>query len=164
VQDLTASVLAGFGSALILVGAYHFLVAGPRLRSVRATLGTHDGLLGGGGAEPATRRVAGLEAAAASTERELAGQAARIAALEKVAQSETPRVGFLRYNAFADVGSDQSYALALLTRDGDGVVLSSIYSREETRTYGKAVLKYQASQEASAEERDAIAKAKAATS
>ena len=80
------------------------------------------------------------------------------------AQSETPRIGFLRYNAFADVGSDQSYALALLNRDGDGVVLSSIYSREETRTYGKSVLKYQTSQEASAEERDAIAKAKAATS
>ena len=85
-------------------------------------------------------------------------------ALQKVAQSETPRVGFLRYNAFEDVGSDQSYALALLTRDGDGVVLSSIYSREETRTYGKAVLKFQTSQEASAEERAAIAQAKAATS
>jgi hypothetical protein len=164
VQDLTASVLAGFGSALVLLAGYHFLVAGPRLRRVRTVLGTHDGLLGGGGAEPATQRVATLEAAAASGERELAQQAGRIVALEQVAQSETPRIGFLRYNAFADVGSDQSYALALLTRDGDGVVLSSIYSREETRTYGKSVLKYQTSQEASAEERDAIAKAKAATS
>jgi hypothetical protein len=164
VQDLTASVLAGFGSALVLLAGYHFLVAGPRLRRVRTVLGTHDGLLGGGGAEPATQRVAALEAAAASGEREFAQQAGRIVALERVAQSETPRIGFLRYNAFADVGSDQSYALALLTRDGDGVVLSSIYSREETRTYGKSVLKYQTSQEASAEERDAIAKAKAATS
>jgi hypothetical protein len=164
VQDLTASVLAGFGSALVLLAGYHFLVAGPRLSRMRTVLGTHDGLLGGGAAEPATQRVATLEAATASGERELAQLAGRIVALEQVAQSETPRIGFLRYNAFADVGSDQSYALALLTRDGDGVVLSSIYSREETRTYGKSVLKYQTSQEASAEERDAIAKAKAATS
>jgi hypothetical protein len=164
VPELTVSVLAGIGSALVVLAVYHFLVAAPRLRSVRTTLGTHDGLLGGGGADPATKRVSSLETAAAATERELAAVSARVAALEKVAQSETPRIGFLRYNAFDDVGSDQSYALALLTRDGDGVVLSSIYSREETRTYGKAVQKFQTSQEASSEERSAIAAAKAAAS
>lgn len=162
--DITVSVLAGFGSAIVVLGAYHFLMAGPRLRAVGTTLGTHDGLLGGGGAEPATRRVANLEASTAAADRDLAALTARISALEKVAQSETPRIGFLRYNAFDDVGSDQSYALALLTRDGDGVVLSSIYSREETRTYGKAVQNFQTSQEASTEERAAIAAAKAAIS
>jgi hypothetical protein len=164
VPDLAVSVLAGFGSALIVLGGYHFLVAAPRLARMTSTLGTHDGLLGGGGAEPATRRLGALETARAAAEAELAEIGRRLAALEKVAQSETPRIGFVRYNAFADVGSDQSYALALLTRDGDGVVLSSIYSREETRTYGKAVVKYQTSQEASAEEQSAIAKARAATS
>jgi hypothetical protein len=164
VPDLTASVLAGFGSALIVLGGYHFFVVRPRFDRVRSMLGTHDGLLGGGGTELASRRVEALEAAATTAEREIAGQIARIAALEKVAQSEIPRVGFVRYNAFADVGSDQSYALALLTREGDGVVLSSIYSREETRTYGKAVNKFQPSQEASDEERTAIAQAKAAGS
>jgi hypothetical protein len=164
VQELTVSVLAALGCTLVVLGGYHFLVAAPRLRRLRTTIGMHDELLGGGGAEAATRRLSALEASVAATERESAALATRIAALEKVAQSETPRVGFLRYNAFDDVGSDQSYALALLTRDGDGVVLSSIYSREETRTYGKAVLKFQTSQEASAEERAAIAQAKAATS
>lgn len=161
--DLTVSVLAGFGSALIVLGGYHFLVAAPRLARVTTTLGTHDGLLGGGGAEPATRRVDALEAARLAAETELAEVGRRIAALERVAQSETPRIGFVRYNAFEDVGSDQSYALALLTREGTGVVLSSIYSREETRTYGKAVAKFQTTQEASAEEQTAIAKARAAT-
>ncbi len=163
-QDLTASVLAGIGSALVVLGGYHFLFAGPRLQRTHAILSTHDGLLGGGGAEPATRRVANLETAAETGERERAGLTTRVQALEKVAQSETPRIGFLRYNAFDDVGSDQSYALALLTRDGDGVVLSSIYSREETRTYGKAVTKFQTPQEASSEELKAIAQAKAAAS
>ncbi|HEY5350514.1 MAG TPA: DUF4446 family protein [Candidatus Lustribacter sp.] len=161
-QDLTTSVLAGFGCALVVLGGYHLLVARPRLRGVRAILGTHDGLLGAGGAGPATRRITNLEAAAAGVEREQTQLTSRIEALEKVAQSETPRIGFLRYNAFDDVGSDQSYALAMLTRDGDGVVLSSIYSREETRTYGKTVVKFQTSQEASAEERAAIAQAKGA--
>jgi hypothetical protein len=162
VQDITASVLAGIGSALVVMGGYHFLVAGPRLRRVHELLATHDELLSAGGGAPASGRILALEGAATSAEREIAQQAARVAALEKVAQSETPRIGFVRYNAFDDVGSDQSYALALLTGEGDGVVLSSIYSREETRTYGKAVQKFQTSHEASAEERDAIAQAKAA--
>ncbi len=161
--DLTVSVLAGMGSALIVMGGYHLLVAAPRLARLAAKLETHDGLLGGGGAEPATRRLAELETARAAAERELAALAGRADALEKVARSETPRIGFLRYNAFDDVGSDQSYALALLTAEGDGVLLSSIYSREETRTYGKAVTKFQTSQEASSEELAAIAKARAAT-
>jgi hypothetical protein len=163
VPEITA-VLAGIGSALIVVGGYHFLVAAPRQRALLATLGTHDGLLGGGGADPATQRLAILEATSARADRDLAALTARIDLLEKVARSETPRIGFLRYNAFDDVGSDQSYALALLTGDGDGVVLSSIYSREETRTYGKVVQKFQTAQEASAEERSAIAAAKAAMS
>ena len=162
--DLAVSLLAGMGSALIVLGGYHLLVAGPRHQRTAASLGTHDGLLGGGGAEPATRRLSELETARAAMERELAELGKRLAALERVARSETPRIGFLRYNAFADVGSDQSYALALLTRDGDGVVLSSIYSREETRTYGKAVVKFQTAHEASAEELSAIAKARAAAS
>jgi hypothetical protein len=67
----------------------------------------------------------------------------------------------VRYNAFENTGSDLSYALALLTRDGDGVVISSIWSREETRTYGKAVAAFSSAQDASNEERAAIAKARA---
>src|SRR6202453_3909829 len=70
VEDLTASVLAGIGSALVVLGGYHFFVARPRLRRFESTLGTHDGLLGGGGAEPATQRVSALEAAAATAGRE----------------------------------------------------------------------------------------------
>jgi hypothetical protein len=164
VQDLTAPVLAGLGSALVILGGYHFLVVAPRLKIVKTILGTHDGLLGGAGTDPATKRVDALEASAAANVYDIDGLTKRVELLEKVAQSETPRIGFLRYNAFADVGSDQSYALAMLTKDGDGIVLSSIYSREETRTYGKAVVKFQTSQEASAEELSAIAKARAAAS
>jgi len=45
----------------------------------------------------------------------------------------------LRYNAFSDTGSDLSYTVALLDDHKDGVVLSSIYGRDESRTYGKPV-------------------------
>lgn len=44
-----------------------------------------------------------------------------------------------RYNAFAEVGSDLSYSVALLDDVGDGVVLTSIYGRDDSVTYGKPV-------------------------
>jgi hypothetical protein len=160
-QILMTAVLAGLASALVVTLGYHLIVAAPRSRRLRAILDTHDGLLGG--ASGAVDRLAVLErdSAAAAAAREI--ELARIDALEKIACSEVPRVGFVRYNAFSDVGSDLSYALALLTRDGDGVVLSSIYSREDTRTYGKAVAAFKPAQDPSEEELAAIAKARAAT-
>jgi hypothetical protein len=147
--------------AIVVLGGYHTLVTLPRLRRISELLETHDTLLGGGAAK-ATDRIADLERAAREIEASRAATESRLAALERVAQSEVPRIGFVRYNAFTDVGSDLSYALALLNRTGDGVVLSSIWSREETRTYGKAVQNFASAQDASAEELAAIAKAKAA--
>ncbi len=45
----------------------------------------------------------------------------------------------LRYNAFENTGSDLSYSIALLDEENNGVVLSSIYGREENRCYAKPV-------------------------
>ena len=159
---LITAVLAGLVSALVVTIGYHLLVAAPRLRNVATVIDTHDGLLGGG-ASRATDRLATLERDSAAVASAHEAAARRIDALEKVARSEVPRVGFVRYNSFDDVGSDLSYALALLNRDGDGVVLSSIYSREETRTYGKAVAGFRPATEPSDEELAAIAKARAVT-
>jgi hypothetical protein len=158
---LITAVLAGLGSALVVTGGYHLLVAAPRLRRLQAVLDAHDALLGGGGATPATARLAALDRALAEAEARRAETARRLDALERVARAEVPRVGFVRYNAFDDVGSDQSYALALLNGEGDGVVLTSIYSREETRTYGKAVTGFKPARDPSEEELAAIAAARA---
>ena len=67
----------------------------------------------------------------------------------------------MRYDAFADSESGLSYALALLNRQGDGVVVTSIYSRDDTRTYGKPVAAFKPTITASAEELEAIERARA---
>jgi hypothetical protein len=161
-QNLITAVAAGLVSALVVTCGYHLLVLAPRLSKLRAILDTHDNLLGGG-ASRATDRLVALERDTSDLAAARDAAARRIDALEIVARSEVPRVGFVRYNAFSDVGSDLSYALALLNREGDGVVLSSIYSREDTRTYGKAVTGFKPAQDPSEEELAAIAKARAAT-
>ena len=160
--ELSVAVAIALAGALIAIALYHALLVAPRLARLAATQAAHDELLGGGAASPATRRLEAIETSNAALQGDLAAVAARIEALERIARTETPRIGFVRFNSFDDVGSDLSYALALLTKEGDGVVLTSIYSREETRTYGKAVEKFQPAVDASREERAAILKARSA--
>ncbi len=71
------------------------------------------------------------------------------------------RVGLIRFNPFDDTGGNQSFALALLNDQGNGVVISSLHSRETTRIYGKPVKNFSESGfEFSAEEKQAIESAK----
>lgn len=50
------------------------------------------------------------------------------------------KVGFKRFNPFTDTGGNQSFTLTLLDEIGDGVVISSLHSRENTRVYAKNVI------------------------
>jgi len=158
-QQLFSVALVSIGGALVLLGGYHVLIVGPHLRRLGVAVSAHDDLLGGGSAK-ATDRMSTMERELADLIQARTLFASRLDELERIARVEVPRIGFLRYNAFSDVGSDLSYALALLNREGDGVVVSSVWSREETRTYGKAVNKFAAAVDLSKEERDAIERAR----
>jgi hypothetical protein len=59
--------------------------------------------------------------------------------LEATTQRAIQKVGVVRYNPFADAGGDQSFAIALLDAEGNGIVVSSLHSRTETRVFGKPV-------------------------
>lgn len=69
------------------------------------------------------------------------------------------KIGMVRYNAFQDVGSDLSFALAMLDENNDGVVLNGIYSREMSNIYAKPIEKGKSTYTVSAEEAQAIGKA-----
>lgn len=68
----------------------------------------------------------------------------------------------VRYNAFDNVGSDLSFSIALLNNNDDGVVISSLYSRDNSYTYGKPVVGGKSKYALSAEEIKAIDMAKKA--
>jgi hypothetical protein len=73
-----------------------------------------------------------------------------------VLQAQLPhcvqRVNMIRYDAFEDVGGQQSFAIALLDGRGDGLVLTSVYSRMEIRVYAKAIRNGRSSHPLSEEE------------
>ena len=59
--------------------------------------------------------------------------------LDVIARHCVQKVGIVRFNAFEDMGSDLSFAIALLDAKNSGIVLSGIYARSETRTYSKPI-------------------------
>ena len=65
-------------------------------------------------------------------------------------------IAIVRYDALQEMSGQLSFSLALLNAMGDGVVLSSINGRAETRTYAKPVLAGQGGQELSPEEAQAV--------
>ncbi|MDW7650889.1 MAG: DUF4446 family protein [Bacillota bacterium] len=68
-------------------------------------------------------------------------------------------IGVVRFNAFQDTGSDLSFAVACLDAHKNGVVISSIYGREESRTYAKPLTQGQSTYQLSTEEQEAISRA-----
>ncbi|MBI4132779.1 MAG: DUF4446 family protein [Candidatus Sungbacteria bacterium] len=69
----------------------------------------------------------------------LAALEPRVRALEKIGSVAVQKIGFLRFNPFEHTGGDQSFAVALLDRNNNGLVLSSLYTREGVRIYAKEI-------------------------
>ena len=68
----------------------------------------------------------------------------------------------MRYDAFGDLAGALSFSAALLDDAGNGLVLSSINGRSETRTYAKGVTAGRSDAPLSPEEQEAVAEACAA--
>ncbi|CCO08332.1 DUF4446 family protein [Desulforamulus hydrothermalis] len=76
---------------------------------------------------------------------------------EKLAQC-VHNPGLIRFNAFDNMGSDLSFSVALLDRRGDGVVLTGLYGRDETRIYAKPIRKGTSNYSLTEEEAQAVQK------
>jgi hypothetical protein len=68
----------------------------------------------------------------------------------------------VRFNPFkaSGGGGNQSFATAFINETGDGVVISSLYSRDNVSIFGKPVKNYASEYELSDEEKEAIKRAK----
>jgi hypothetical protein len=85
----------------------------------------------------------------------------RTAVAESNLRRSFQRIGLVRFNPFEDTGGNQSFALALLDANGDGLVLSSLHSRAGTRVYAKAVNGGRSETALSEEETEAVRQAMA---
>lgn len=64
--------------------------------------------------------------------------------LRELGMKSVHKTAVLRFNPFKEVGSNQSFCVALLDGKNSGLVLSSLHTREGTRVYAKPVIAGQA--------------------
>jgi hypothetical protein len=79
--------------------------------------------------------------------------------LKKESSFPIQKIGILRFNPFSEVGGNQSFSIALLDGNNNGIVITSLYSREGNRVYGKPIKNGQSEYSLSEEEKLAIEKA-----
>ncbi len=91
----------------------------------------------------------------------------RVAVLEEaMAEARIESRAFLRhcvlerYRAFRDIGGDQSFSLALLDGQANGIILTSIYGRDESRVFAKSIKEGESTHPLSDEERHVLAAAR----
>jgi len=80
----------------------------------------------------------------------------RITALEYKSGQAMNRIGLVRFNPFMDTGSDLSFSLAFLNDHGDGLLMTSLWGRDEVRLYAKPVEEHKSRYALSQEEKQAL--------
>jgi hypothetical protein len=66
-------------------------------------------------------------------------------------------IGMVKYNAFEDIGGNQSYSICILTREKNGFMLTNLVGRNSTRGYAIEVKDGEAERELGTEETEALA-------
>ena len=69
------------------------------------------------------------------------------------------KTALVKYDAFREMSGALSYSLALLDQENNGVLISSMYSREGCYTYAKAIEKGECKLNLSEEEEEALKQA-----
>jgi hypothetical protein len=151
-SNTALTVLASVGFLMALLALYLLLrlaVKEPGRQSVKAT--------------PPDKRVEGQVEAQAKAIQRLEGAVRKLAhgerQLGELAKEAIRHVGVVRFDAFEDMGGRLSFAAALLDANGDGVVITSINGRQDTRCYAKRVQSGTSIHNLSDEERQAIREA-----
>lgn len=72
-------------------------------------------------------------------------------------QKQGRGIKLVRFNPFKEVGGSHSFAVAIVNEEGDGVVFSSLYSRERMSVFAKPLAKGKSDVELTPEE-ESVAK------
>jgi hypothetical protein len=82
--------------------------------------------------------------------------------VEKRLNRSVQAVETLRFNPFKGTGDggNQSFSTAFINQNGDGVILSSLYSRERISIFSKPVNKFQSTFELTEEETEVLTNSK----
>ncbi len=143
-----AGTVLGLLALLVALGAWLRL---GRMRRDYTVLQGADGQTGS-----FVEAVARKSAEVASLRQELGAVSHRLETTRADVADSIRHVAVVRFDAFGDMGGRLSFAVALLDDAGDGLVVTSINGRSETRTYAKGVKAGASDQTLSPEEEQVI--------
>ncbi|MCS7192843.1 MAG: DUF4446 family protein [Armatimonadetes bacterium] len=145
-----------FGSALIFVLTIWLLVLSLKLKRLMRLF---NRLLPKGSERSLDRLLEELLIKQEENRTFLASLDNRVEQLHLLLQGCLQRVGLVRFDAFGDVSGQQSFSVALLDNRGNGVVVTSLFGRTESRCYAKPIIQFNSPHRLSEEEKTAIRKA-----
>lgn len=132
----TTEYVAIAGAALGVLGLGVGSGAAFRLRRLRKAYAAVAKDAEGGELLP---RIARMDSTVEALRREVAELRGETAVLRSDVSDAIRHVAVVRYDAFDDMGGRLSFSAAMLDDAGDGLVLTSIHARSETRAYAKGI-------------------------
>ena len=126
---LGAAVAAALGLLLAVVATF-------RLRKMRKA---YTVLQGDDGSDSFVEIVARKSAQVDDLRQDVTDVHRRLDVVQASLADAISHIAVVRYDAFSDMGGRMSFSVAMLDDSGDGLVLTSINGRTETRTYAKGV-------------------------
>lgn len=80
----------------------------------------------------------------------------RVVILEDKIKQSIRGTDLIRFNPFKDAGSNQSFAVAFVNEEDDGVVFSSLYARDRMSVFAKEIKSGVAGQDITLEEKSVL--------
>lgn len=147
--DIAFFVLLGASFFFIILGAIWIIITEKRLK--RFFLGKK--------AKDLEETISILENDMAKLNRAKDSIEKEISLMNKKIKKSIRGLETIRFNPFPDQGSNQSFAIGMLDEEGDGLVISSLYSRERMSVFAKPIKAGISEYELSTEEKEALKKA-----
>jgi hypothetical protein len=146
-----SSTLAGvFGLAALFVAVLALVFA---IQALRARTVTSDKRTPAASSEPEPQQP---EPKPGTVKSELRKLNKELAATRGELKETLQHLAVVRYDAFGETGGKLSWSMAILDNNGDGVVLTSINSRADARTYAKEIKTFTSESKLSPEEEEAL--------
>lgn len=144
------------GAVGLLVAAVALAFAVTALRRTRRQVARMNNLLRNSQATDIEQVLSEQWSSLRRAEEGVSALSDRVGRLEAVLPLALKRVGLVRYNAFPGAGAELSFSLALMDDQRDGIVLTGLYGREETRMYAKPLRSGASQYQMSSEEKEAV--------
>lgn len=138
---------------IMLVLVVTVIAQGAKLRTMRRK---YETMMAGSGVEDLEGLLLDLKNQNEMLEEELSEQKTLLKATQVKIREMKSNIAMKRYNAFGERGNDLSFSLAILDDDSNGIVLTSLYNRENSYIYSKPLQNGQSQYALSPEEKEVV--------